>query len=146
MDEILTILSLLIVALPVVAKAIEKSLVKAGRQGSAQKVKQFRQVVGPAEAVAPADHTFYETVSVDYVYGDADTAADDDTDAGREVSSTVPHELLEGGYKSVKDIIAERRMADQQTRLSVPAQDEPSKIEIDPKKLILYSEIMKPKF
>ena len=57
------------------------------------------------------------------------------------VQMQIPPELLEGGYRSVKDIARERRQAAAES-----AAPEKCGLEIDPKKLVIYSEIMKPKF
>ena len=55
---------------------------------------------------------------------------------------SVPQDLLDGGYKSVKDILEERRKS------SRPAvEDTPSRrFVIDKRNLVIYPEIMKPKF
>lgn len=51
-------------------------------------------------------------------------------------------ELLEGGYKSVKDIARER----QKSEIVETNVEQAPKKKIDAKKMIIYSEIMKPKF
>lgn len=54
----------------------------------------------------------------------------------------IPDDLLDGGYKSVKDIVEERKR-----RVPAARQDSPgNRLVIDKKKLVIYSEIMKTKF
>lgn len=54
----------------------------------------------------------------------------------------IPDDLLDGGYKSVKDIVKERK-----SRVPAARQDSPgNRLVIDKKKLVIYSEIMKTKF
>ena len=59
------------------------------------------------------------------------------------IGSHVVKELLEGGYRSVRDIIRER-----QQKESVRPKESGTKsgFDIDPEKLVVYSEIMKPKW
>lgn len=51
-------------------------------------------------------------------------------------------ELVEGGYKSVKDIVAERQPQENSNLETEQAQKE----KIDAKKMIIYSEILKSKY
>lgn len=55
----------------------------------------------------------------------------------------VPPELLEGGYRSVRDIVRERRQKESMNENGTGTSRRPG---IDPKKLVIYYEIMKPKW
>lgn len=152
MDGIITVLTVLLFIIPVIAKAIEKVLIQAGKQGAAGKVRGFREKLeGEVDkGQEPSDRRILDEPFPTVVHApetpekDVPSAAAQASEAAFPVSS-VPEDLLDDGYRSIKDIIAQR------TGKSVPgpAGHEPerkSRLEIDPRKLILYSEIMKTKF
>ena len=120
----------------------EKQLKKAGKVDQARKFRDIIQTVTgeedekedsstarvPEQAAASAPVSASQAVPV----------SQESTDT---VQMQIPPELLEGGYRSVKDIARERRQAAAES-----AAPEKCGLEIDPKKLVIYSEIMKPKF
>ena len=150
MDGFITILTILILIVPAVAKVIEKTLVQAGKSDAAGKVRRFMEQTGDGGDGEPArtgagpvlDEPFPSVVFVPETEGHVT----DCRDAGAKPAGTVPQELLEDGYRSIKDIVADRRKRQEPVSVSVQPAGEDRKIRIDPEKLILYSEIMKTKF
>ena len=144
MDGILTILTILILVVPLIAKAIEKSLMKAGRPDMAGKVRDLReQLEGqdrkPVAGIPPVlDEPFPTAVFTPEVSGQEDSSES-------ELSAPVRDDLHDEGYVPVKEIVDSRRTKPGIAVGTAPA-EKGEKLEIDPKKLILYSEIMKTKF
>ena len=140
--DIGTIITLLVIVLGAAGPLIEKQLKKAGKVDQARKFRDIIQTVTgeedekedsttarvPEQAAASAPVSASQAVPV----------SQESTDT---VQMQIPPELLEGGYRSVKDIARERRQAAAES-----AAPEKRGLEIDPKKLVVYSEIMKPKF
>lgn len=131
MDFIAIVLGILVMIVPVVAKAIEKSLARAGKQGGAEKARRVREL--------------FET----------------DKDSGKE--EVFPTSVIqpESEPDSVMQPVAQAAGRSGEPVRSINVRPQPSvgtavfqdpdsesgrKLEIDPKKLIIYSEIMKPKF
>ena len=145
---------LLLIVLPPVFKVIEKSLSEAGQDSRARQIKRMRDTLFGDEKEEDAEIPDQESCHpvfppyegevfpvYDYVSGEA-VPASEPVDPPRQVS--VPPELLEGGYMSVKEI-AEMRKAKQGEHGTVSGEHVKS-MKIDPRKLVLYSEIMKTKF
>lgn len=157
-----TILTLLVVVLTVAGPAIEKMLKKAGKVDKAKKVRKIVDTFSTdkdeewGNASSPYDpgSEFGPEPAMQWPAG-GDVVSADDTmpeevsrpvvPAAAEVRNTPPvsSELLEGGYRSVRDIIRER-----QQKESVRPKESGTKsgFDIDPEKLVVYSEIMKPKW
>lgn len=136
--DIGTIFGLLLLLLPVAAKMIEKSLAKAGNTGGAKKMRDFADMFGDDSH----DDGDVETKEVfpALMPGEEYTATfTDDAVSGEPDRMPLPEE---GGYRSVEEMIKERFHASSDQDQG----PEHKTMGIDPKKLIIYSEIMKPKF
>ncbi len=146
MEIFFTIITVLILIVPVVAKAIEKKLVQAGRQDTAGKVRRFREQFEDrdTERKNVLDEPFPTVVFSPEVRNCPEKppqAGDAVTDTDARVLEALPG----NASRSVKDIVAERgRLASYASAEPLPEKD--GRLEIDPRKLILYSEIMKTKF
>lgn len=135
-----TILTLLVILFAIVGPVIEKKLKQAGKIVQAR---QFREIMDTVTGSREDDE---QETAASPSAGAAPAVRPDtvgNVDANHPVLQDIPQELLEGGYRSVKDIIADRRKRSAGTK---PAAGPVKKLEIDPKKLVIYSEIMKPKF
>ena len=154
MSTVYVIFMLLLIVLPPVFKAIEKSLSNAGQDSRARQIKRMREVLFDEEKedkdYAP-DNEFCPPVSPQYegemfpVPEYISTEAEVGEKAWTVTEATsIPQELLEGGYMSVRDIVEKRSAAGNMQKAVVAEQEKVRKI--DPKKLVLYSEIMKTKF
>lgn len=152
MSTFYIIFMLLLIVLPPVFKGIEKALSNAGQDSRASQVKRMREILFDEEKedkdhdldneTCPQVSPRYEGEVFpvyDYISDEAETESET---ASKETA--IPKELLEGGYMSVKEI-AEMRKTD--NGVCVTASDDQAKSrKIDPRKLVLYSEIMKTKF
>lgn len=168
------ILTWLIILIPLIGKLIEIILKSAGKPQAAKKVEEIvkefshddpddeQDDVPASDTVgAPVGGLVGNTAggSADDSVGDfADEpvswSADDfaEVPVGEPVPAfaseavptvfSAPSELLEGGYRSIKDIINDRKSAMDKAGNDEVVKKEP----IDPKKLVIYSEIMKPKY
>lgn len=139
--DIETILTILIILLPVAAKLIDKLLKSAGKNdfpsagtGPVQEMSrndggsmQEAQVRQSQPAAVPAVSPVHEA--------SAPAAVRPIVPEGRE-------DLLEGGYKSVKDMIRER----QSVRKAGQVQEKKKSLVLDKRNLVIYSEIMTPKY
>ena len=129
-----TILTLLVVVLTIAGPAIEKMLKKAGKVDHARKVREIVDTFSPDRGDGPDNAPRPASVPES---GPEPEAAETRS------AFQVPSELLEGGYRSVRDIIRERQQKE------AMKQTEPGpapRLDIDPAKLVIYSEIMKPKW
>lgn len=140
MDSIGTILGLLLLLVPLFAKLIEKVLQNAGRADAARKVREMADV--------------FSEMKQEYREDEASGQLPPDPlpQYQSSVSSDIPlseniyalpqtSELLEGGYRSIKDIVSERAVKSGGQDSAGP--DHQSSGKLDKKKLIIYSEIMK---
>lgn len=140
-----TVLTLLAIILAIAGPVIEKKLKKAGKVDQAR---EFRNLMDTITRDKAEDAPEYESSQeaparpISYLPETQDAyelpSFSDSTVSGQ----GVPQELLEGGYRSVRDIMAERH---KKSSDDIPDAAE-KKFSIDPKKLVVYSEIMKPKF
>ncbi len=156
MSTFYIIFMLLLIVLPPVFKAIEKALSNAGQDNGARQVKRMREVLfneekenkddgndnEPCPSVSPQYEGEVFPVP-DYIYIRDGKEAESESVAAPKVTA-IPQELLEGGYMSVRDIVEKRSAAGNIQKAVVTGQENVRKI--DPKKLVLYSEIMKTKF
>lgn len=125
-----TILGLLLVLLPLVFKLVEKKLKASGKVETAEKVHEWAEMFGKDEDWEKDDEDEDDTLSVQ-------PAAPARPVDAPQVVSLQPKTRPE----PVKPV----------TRMKAPKpavvdDDTKKKEKIDPKKLVIYSEIMKPKF
>ena len=127
-----TILGLLLVLLPLVFKLVEKKLKASGKVETAEKVHEWAEMFGKDEDWEKDDDDEDDTPSVQ------PAAPARPVEAPQVVSlqqKTQP--------EPVKPAVRTRVKA---TKPAVVEDDTKKKEKIDPKKLVIYSEIMKPKF
>lgn len=188
METFGTILAIIILLVPVVAKYIEKLLSAAGKQEAARKARSVRtlfedSVPGKSPSTRPSDiigdaypeqvprnedpsaPVFCPTTTEDMsgspvrriIYENVRYEGQDETvdmpGPGGDRSRAVSPELLEGGYKSVRDIIRDRAAAKPgkvkepvKQPSGIPEEDSRKRLELDPAKMVLYHEIMETKF
>lgn len=140
-----TILTLLAIILAIAGPVIEKKLKKAGKVEQSREFRSLMDTItGDKEENAPEYESGQEAGSRSAIpLPEVPDVQEFPSSSGSIVSSrTVPQELLEGGYRSIRDIMAERH---KKSSDDIPEAAE-NKFSIDPKKLVVYSEIMKPKF
>ena len=140
MDDLGTILTLLLVVLPMAAGLIEKLLKAAGKTGAAGKMKDLAEMFDshgqqPVPAGAPAGQPAPVTANV----GQPAPAT---AHAGQ--AAPKPQHQMQPARPTV-----EKPVPNVKPKTESPAADEAvaeKKPFIDKKKLIIYSEILKPKF
>lgn len=116
--SVFEIIVLILVILGIVGKQIDASLKKAGNAGT-----------GKEDAREP------------FCVDDCEQDAVPEDEPEPFLPSECPDpELLEGGYRSIKDIIRDRQAKIEKK------ENAGRTLDIDPKKLVIYSEIMKTKF
>lgn len=122
---------------------IDKSLKKAGRGSAGRPLPQ-----DDPDLSLPVQPELSE-IPHDFPYAPAMTGTDPadpspaNTPQSAGVFRNVPEDLLSGGYKSVRDIRKEKSGKIVPADKTAPAS---GKLHIDRKKLIVYSEIMNPKW
>lgn len=125
-----TIIGLLIVLLPLVLKAIEKKFQNSGKQAQAEKVREFMEkYIDEDESILDED--------------------DEQEPVAEPVQTMAPAPVLRPEPERkpvVRPVIQERRPLKRKSAMLLEEQPVERKEKIDPKKLVLYSEIMKPKF
>ena len=124
-----TIIGLLFILLPFIFKLIGKKLEQAGKSETADKMKEFAQYIGTDEEQQEEVFTQEEHMTVDPV-----------------VEPVIP--VIEPVRMTVTENV-QRQVppAPKQTRKPILFEEPEKKAEkIDPKKLVVYSEIMKPKY
>lgn len=188
MEAFGTILAIIILLVPVVAKYIEKLLSAAGNHEAARKARSVRtlfedSVPGKSPSTRPSDiigdaypeqmprnevpsaQEFCPTTTEDtsgspvrrIVYENVRTEGEDEVFniPGRQETGGMKAapELLEGGYRSIQDIIRDRKAAKSgQTEAAVkrpagtPSDEGEKRLDLDPAKMLIYHEIMKTKF
>ena len=124
-----TIIGLLFILLPFIFKLIGKKLEQAGKLETADKMKEFAQYIGTGDEQQEEVFTQEEHMTVDPV-----------------VEPVIP--VIEPVRMTVTENV-QRQVppAPKQTRKPILFEEPEKKAEkIDPKKLVVYSEIMKPKY
>lgn len=127
-----TILGLLLVLLPLVFKLVEKKLKASGKVETAEKVHEWAEMFGKDEDWEKDDEDEDDSPSVQ-------PAAPARPVEAPQVVSLQPKTQPE----PVKPAVRARMKA---PKPAVVDDDTKKKEKIDPKKLVIYSEIMKPKF
>ncbi len=128
-----TILGLLLVLLPLVFKLVEKKLKASGNVETAEKVHEWAEMFGKDEDWEKDDEE--DTPSVVPVQ----PAAPARPVEAPKVVSLQPRTRPEPAKPAVRTRV-------KATKPAVVEDDTKKKEKIDPKKLVIYSEIMKPKF
>ena len=131
-----TIIGLLFILLPFIFKLIGKKLEKAGKSETADKMKKFAQYIGTDDEQQEEVFTQEEHMTVDPVVEPVIPV----------VEPVVP--VIEPVRMTVTENV-QRQVppAPKQTRKPILFEEPEKKAEkIDPKKLVVYSEIMKPKY
>lgn len=119
-----TIIGLLFILLPVIFKLIGKKLEQAGQSETAEKIKEIAQYMGADEDV--------QEVAIP-----KEEQAEKIIPVSRPVAQVVVTENVERQVKS----------APKKTKKPILLEEpEKEREKIDPKKLVVYSEIMKPKY
>lgn len=140
MDDIKTILTILVLVIPVVAKVIEKILEQAGKTGAAGKVRRLVEMSEMErkdnDPCPELDETFPTVVF------SPETDKGPDEIVTESAKSAVPEEIPAGGRTGTNIPLEKPAIKDDARKQP----DRKARLEIDPKKLIIYSEIMKPKF
>lgn len=125
-----TIFGLLIVLLPLVFKAIEKKLQQSGKQEQAGKVREVADQIFGEDIAEPVEEPVFQTST-------------------EEKPVVLQAKPLQVEPLRVEPLQAKPVQAPVRIRRTAMLMEEPpkkTKEKIDPKKLILYSEIMKPKY
>ena len=131
-----TIIGLLFILLPFIFKLIGKKLEQAGKSETADKMKKFAQYIGTDDEQQEEVFTQEEHMTVDPVVEPVIPV----------VEPVVP--VIEPVRMTVTENV-QRQVppAPKQTRKPILFEEPEKKAEkIDPKKLVVYSEIMKPKY
>lgn len=154
MSTFYTIVMLMLIVLPPVFKAIEKSLSNAGEEEKARQLKKIRDLLSDdnegggdfvSEDGEPASVPRYAKEEFPMFSYDNVDLAEESSSGHKEKIKNLPPELLEGGYMSVKDIVRKRNEAYARQSQQVETENIGTS-KIDPRKLVLYSELMKTKF
>ena len=147
MEIFFTLLTVLILIAPAIAKAIEKSLMKAGMPDAAGRVRRIGEKIDGKDGIPERRHVLGEPfpdIVPTEVPPASSPAREQVHEAAPVVRQTAARALPEEGRPVINNMAGRRRAASPET--SGPARKEGRHLDIDPKKLILYSEIMKPKF
>lgn len=139
-----TILGLLLILLPVIFKLIEKKLQTSGKEEQAKKVRDFTDIFKEDESSSSyeGDESAFEE--------SAEPMAAPAVELPRE-NETVPLKRVESETvgKTVSFFNVEGQKVIRKKKAPVILLEEPQikkKEKIDPKKMVIYSEIMKPKY
>ena len=149
-----TIIGLLFILLPVIFKLIGKRLEQSGNADKAEKLKELARKLGNEE-----EEEEFETPIPDWLEGtpklDKDMYVEYDED-GHVVSAQPrdryvpkqPEPVVAPAYVRVAKTEGEAQFKPVSRKRPMLEESEPQKKreKIDPKKLVIYSEIMKPKF
>ena len=128
-----TIIALLFILLPIIFKLIAKRLEKSGKDDTARRVREIARELGVDEDEVPIAQWLKEAEEEEAYLARPEVQAE-----------------IEAETKAAVE--AQRRMKEEQKKLEAsrkPASVEQPKKQaekIDPKKLVVYSEIMKPKY
>ena len=138
-----TIIGLLFILLPFIFKLIGKKLEQAGKSETADKMKKFAQYIGTDDEQQEEVFTQEEHMTVDPVVEPVIPVVEPVIPV---VEPVVP--VIEPVRMTVTENV-QRQVppAPKQTRKPILFEEPEKKAEkIDPKKLVVYSEIMKPKY
>lgn len=138
-----TIIGLLFVLLPIIFKVIGKRLENAGKQEQAGKIREFSKKYLESES----DDEAMEDIR-QWFNGEPATVE------GESVSESAAEPVVEGPVvpasrmteKSAPELKAKRKEKRKAPILLEEETEKKRKEKIDPKKLVIYSEIMKPKY
>lgn len=129
-----TIIGLLFVLLPVIFKLIGKKLEQAGQYEKAGKVREIVQ-----EYLEP------ESDSDDQVLEDISSWFNTELETKTEVPVVEP--VKEIAFEDAAHVLKRRKQAEKkQAPVFLEEKPQKNKEKIDPKKMVIYSEIMKPKY
>ena len=129
-----TIIGLLFVLLPVIFKMIGKKLEQAGQYEKAGKVREIVQ-----EYLEP------ESDSDDQVLEDISSWFNTEPETKTEVPVVEP--VKEISFEDAAHVLIRRKQAEKkQAPVFLEEKPQKNKEKIDPKKMVIYSEIMKPKY
>ena len=150
MDWIATIFTILLLIVPVIAKFVEKSLSQAGKPGAGRTVRDILESFGDEEAAGPAESsTERKAIQLPPVFKEVFPTSVIKPE-------TVPPALQQTAARAQEPAISAEETAPGRTQ-QVPGmqneiycpgeQKDKGGFRIDdPKKLVIYSEIMRPKF
>ena len=141
-----TIIALLFVLLPIIFKLIAKRLEKSGKDDTARRVRELARELGVDEDEVPIAQWLKEAEAE----AEAEARGEVLAETAVEKKEFVPQLVLseEARNRKVEPFVPRKVIhKPQQTRKPVVGEEQPKKGEkIDPKKLVVYSEIMKPKY
>lgn len=154
-DIVKTVLTLSVILLPVIWKLIGKSLKSAGKVEQKKIHDVLEPFYGKKDEDEDEDEDDDEEEDEDETLDEAEIPGGAQPVpesvqrpyADRPVPDILPvvqppAELLEGNCKSIKDIVRERQEARKTDEKDIAVKE----LDIDPKKLVIYSEIMNTKF
>ena len=138
-----TIIGLLFVLLPIIFKVIGKRLENAGKQEQAGKIREFSKKYLESES----DDEAMEDIR-QWFNGEPETVE------GESVSESAAEPVVEGPVvpasrmtEEAVPVLKTQRKGKRKTPILLEEETEKKRKEkIDPKKLVIYSEIMKPKY
>lgn len=139
-----TILGLLLLLLPAIFKLIEKRLQTSGKVEQAKKIRDFADIFKEDESSLSyeGDESAFEESAVPMTAPAVDSPRKDEPAPLKSVKS-------EDGGKTVSFFNVEGQKVIRKKKAPVILMEEPEKKKkekIDPKKMVIYSEIMKPKY
>ena len=134
-----TIIALLFVLLPIIFKLIGKKLEKSGVTDQAERMRRIAEALGADEDEAPIAEWLKEH--------EREMAQEHEREMVQEEPVKVP-KLVKPDVKPVEKFVPRNAVpASQRKKKPILNEEKPKNREkIDPKKLIVYSEIMKPKY
>lgn len=143
-----TIIALLFVLLPIIFKLIGKRLEKSGQPDRAARMRKVAEELG----MDPDEGDFAKW----FDEAEAEVAREAALEAMREDEDRKPQLVVNPEVKKVEKFVPKgavpasqkrRQQAQQKAKKPILKEEEPkAKEKIDPKKLVVYSEIMKPKY
>lgn len=154
MDDLGTILTLLLVVLPMAAGLIEKLLKAAGKTGAAGKMKDLAEMFDSKDSSEDGEQAAGNPHGQQPVPAGAPAGQPAPATANAGQPAPVTTHSRQAAPKPVRQVqparpTVEKTVPDVKTKTESPAADEEvaeKKPFIDKKKLIIYSEILKPKF
>ena len=135
-----TIIALLFVLLPIIFKLIGKRLEKSGQPDRAARMRKVAEELG----MDPDEGDFAKW----FDEAEAEVAREAALEAMREDEDRKPQLVVNPEVKKVEKFVPKGAVpASQKHKKPILKEEEPkAKERIDPKKLVVYSEIMKPKY
>lgn len=135
-----TIIALLFVLLPIIFKLIGKRLEKSGQPDRAARMRKVAEELG----MDPDEGDFAKW----FDEAEAEVAREAALEAMREDEDRKPQLVVNPEVKKVEKFVPKGAVpASQKHKKPILKEEEPKEKEkIDPKKLVVYSEIMKPKY